>query len=296
MRKIKLIMTASLTIIMLNAQVLSAQTSKHENNKPKPTFVPQTEYEKKLVEFDKPKIGLFNNNTNNEYGENIAPKEFKVLNEMKMKESRRRMVENDGTKFDDEYDESLPVEDAGKEVSTFAQKRWTFYLPQQWKAYGDAFVTNKNEVGRKEKQFVGHAALGGYDRSMTLETWWGTVLHWRENSWVRPVKANVNRWTPGTHLYEGARTNGIWAQLRVNNATNAQYVGAEAYGDRNVGATYNWHFNAGYQGFYCSELVAFAWWYGANRDIIPQKKTWNAILPMDLYNSPETYVHRGGIV
>jgi len=296
MKKFKAIIMVFLTIIVFNGQVLSAQTTKHEHNKPKPTFVPQTEYEQKLAEFDKPKIGLFNNNTNNEYGENITHEEFQILNEMKMAESKRIMLENDGTKFDDEYEDSLPVQETGTGLSTFAQKRWTFYLPQQWKAYGDAFVTNKNDVNGKDKQIVGHAALGGHNRSTTLETWWGTTLHWRANSWVRPVNENITPYTPGTYLYQGVRQNGTWAQLRVNNATNAQYTGAHDYGNRNVGATYNWHFNASYQGFYCSELVAFAWWYGANRDIIPQKKTWNAILPMDLYHSPETYVHRGGIV
>jgi len=35
---------------------------------------------------------------------------------------------------------------------------------------------------------------------------------------------------------------------------------------------------------------------GRDLDIIPQKGDWNFIMPMDLYDSPVTYPHRGVIL
>jgi len=153
-----------------------------------------------------------------------------------------------------------------------------------------------NNIFGRQKNFVGHAALGGKNRSTTLETSYGNKLHWEANAWFRAAKPGVGYKTPGTHLYYAKPDNGTWAQMRVENASVKQYKAAHDYGNRNVGAPYNWQFRAGAEGFYCSELVAFAWRRAANLDIIPQKKTWHAILPMDLYESPVTYPHRGVIL
>jgi len=265
----------------------------------KEPFVPQTEYEKKLAEFSKPKVELFSNDDTAK-GYHITDREHKILNELKMKESRRIMLENDGGKFKDEYKDSLPVQGRGtaSSIEKLAKKQenWSYYLPQQWKAYGDAFVTNKNNIAGKQMNLVGHAALGGKHRSTTLETSFGSTLQWASNKWFRPAKKGVGSRTPGNHLYYAKADNGTWAQLRIKHASVAQYEKAHNYGATRVGATYNWHLQEKYDGFYCSELVAFAWRFGGNLDIIPQKGDWNFIMPMDLYDSPVTYAHRGVIL
>jgi len=303
MKPIKCVVTIFLAVVtcVMSTEVLWASTAydKGGDDRYKAPFVPQTEYEKKLAEFSKPKPGVLNT-TESEYGENITAEEHRILNEMKVKESKRIMLENDGSKFKDEYKDSIPVQERGTSISienlAKKQKKWSYYFPQQWKAYGDAFVTNMNNIFGRQKNFVGHAALGGKNRSTTLETSYGSKLHWEANAWFRAAKPGVGYKTPGTHLYYAKPDNGTWAQMRVENASVKQYKAAHDYGNRNVGAPYNWQFRAGAEGFYCSELVAFAWRRAANLDIIPQKKTWHAILPMDLYESPVTYPHRGVIL
>jgi len=59
-----------------------------------------------------------------------------MKNEMKIAESKRIMLENDGSKFKDEYKDSIPVEEreTGASIENLAkkQKNWTFYFNQQW--------------------------------------------------------------------------------------------------------------------------------------------------------------------
>jgi len=303
MRLMKCIVITFLAFVtcVINPKVVWAQRTQNKggDDSYKAPFVPQTEYEKKLAEFSKPKPGVLNT-TESEYGENITKEEHQILNEMKIKESKRIMLENDGSKFKDEYKDSLPVQGRGaaSSIENLAKKQenWSYYLPQHWKAYGDAFVTNKNNIAGKQMNLVGHAALGGKHRSTTLETSFGSTLQWARNKWFRPAKKGVGSRTPGNHLYYAKADNGTWAQLRIKHASVAQYEKAHNYGATRVGATYNWHLQEKYDGFYCSELVAFAWRFGGNLDIIPQKGDWNFIMPMDLYDSPVTYAHRGVIL
>jgi cell wall-associated NlpC family hydrolase len=209
------------------------------------------------------------------------------------------MLENDGSKFKDEYKDSIPVQErwTGASIENLAkkQKNWTFYFNQQWGAYGDAFVVKNNNKFTKQKDFTGHAALGGQNRSTTLEAALGRKLGWEENRWFTPVYPGVDMRTPGKQLYRAVADNGTWAQLGVRGATLAQYKKAHDYGQKKKGAPYNWLFQSWGPGFYCSELVAFAW-RAAGIDIIPQKKTWNEIWPMDLYDSARTYTQRGIIL
>jgi len=70
----------------------------------KEPFIPTTEYGKLLAEFSEPRPGKsFNNKT----GSYVTEEEYQILNEMKMAESERAMRENDGTKFDDAYEQWL---------------------------------------------------------------------------------------------------------------------------------------------------------------------------------------------
>lgn len=294
MKKIQAGLTLLLTVFIVQTNVFVMEANAADKNIDKQQFVSQTEYEKTLEAFSQPSIQVFNDAENGNDSV-ITDEEHKILNEMKMAESKRIMQENIETKEDDEYALSQPVEGSQSQISQFNKRNWSYYLPQKWKAYGDAFVTNKNIVFGKQKKYVGHAALGGENRSRTLETALGTTLQWKSNFWFRPNNPKVNSWTPGTHLYYAVPGNGTWAQLRVRNASIAQYQKAHDYGDAQVGAKYNATFRSSGKGFYCSEIVAFAWRIGANIDIIPQKKTWDYILPMDLYRSPITYVHRGVI-
>jgi len=297
MKKIKLGLMSCLVFGSLNGYALSAQPNKEVGQQTsKSKFIPQTKYEELLEQFSTPKTQLFNNNNDEGYGTNISADEYKILNELKMSDSKSIMLENQGTKEENEYEQSQPVEvDQGiPHISNF-NSNWLYYFPQQWAAYGDAFVTNKNNVFGKQVGLVGHAALGGENRSSTLETAFGTTLHWEFDRWFKPVYRGVQWWTPGEQLYRALPANGTWAQLRVFGASSTQYKSAHDYGASRVGATYNWWLNEGGKGYYCSELVAFAWRFGANRDIIPQKRNWDYIWPMDLHDSPATYVYRGGI-
>jgi len=260
-----------------------------EKDVPKGRYEAKTDYDKLLEEFDKPKPGLFHD-SNNEYGPNVTAEEFAILNEMKIKNSKRMMLENDGTKTPDQYEDSEPVPDM-----TNFNGNWSYYFPQRWGAYGDPFVVKNNKKFVKSKDFTGHAALGGENRSTTLETAPGRTLGWENNKWFTPANKSVTPWTPGTHLYYAVPENGTWAQLGVHNASLNQYKRAHDYGQANKGAPYNWTFQSWGPGFYCSELVVFAWRRGAGIDIIPQYSSWNMIWPIDIYKSPKTYIQRGVI-
>jgi len=151
---------------------------------------------------------------------------------MKIAESKRIMLENDGSKFKDEYKDSIPVEERGiganiENLAKTQKKNWSYYFPQQWMAYGDAFVTNKNDIGEKQVDLVGHAGLGGKNRSTTLETSFGSKLKWDENRWFTPNNPRVNSRTKGTHLYYAVAVNGTWAQMRVKNASVPRYYPAK---------------------------------------------------------------------
>jgi len=291
MKKTSLNFTIFLLIVLVQGQVLHAQTTTvmKERGLPKEEFVPTTEYGRLLVEADQPKVGLFHNSTN-EYGPNTTKEEFRVLSEMKMVESKRIMQENDGAKTPNQYEESQPVTGVTNFNGTFM-----YYFPQQWGAYGDAFVTKDNDKFSKPKDYTGHAALGGENRSTTLEAGLGRNLGWEENKWFSPVNWHINMSTPGIHLYRALYKNGTWAQVGVKGASVTQYKRAHDYGQSKVGSPYNWTFQEWGDGFYCSELVAFAW-RSVGIDIIPQYRTWNMIWPVDIYKSERTFTVRGYIL
>jgi hypothetical protein len=212
-----------------------------------------------------------------------------------MAESKRIMLENDGTKFDDEYETSQPVENVSPGISTFFNNgHWSFYFDQQWGAYGDPFIRKDEDKKQKAKDFTGHAALGDYNRSMTLEAMPGMTLGWRENIWFRPSNNKVNSRTPGKHLYYALPNNGGWAQLRVYGANDKAYKKAHDYGDSRVGAPYNGSFMKNDISLYCSEVVVFSW-DAAGINIIPGHWGRNFIWPMNIYDSPKTYTYRGVI-
>jgi len=295
MKKSKLLLTLLLSISVLSPQSASAEErflSKEEIARmPKERVVPETEYQKKLMEFSKPKPGLFNSG-DSEYGPNITKNEFQILSELKKEESNRISRESGDEKFGGEYEYIEPE----IEISNFGPYNATlsYYFDQQWDAWGDPFVTKDNNIFRKGPNFWGHAALGGENRSTTLEAGPFRNLGWEENAWFRPAHSWVNAWTPGRHKYIAKPYDGTWAELRINGAKDWQYKVAHDFGQLNVGMPYNWKFHAKAGGFYCSEIVAFAWKH-AGIDIIPQKDSWDRIWPIDLYNSWRTKEIRGYI-
>jgi len=285
----------------------------------KAPFVPQTEYEKKLAEFSKPKGELFTIG-DSARGYHITNEEHKILNGLKMKESRRIMLENDGTKFDDEWETSQPLDNTSLGISNFFNNgHWSFYFDQQWGAYGDPFIRKDEDKKQKTKDFTGHAAIGDYKRIVTLEAMPGQTLSWRRDVWFRPANNKVRPETSGKHLYYALPNNGGWAQLRIKGAEDKQYKKARAYGNSRVGAPYNNSFMKNDNSLYCSEVVVFSWdglrtnclmqssrhshrWLGAalgnhlfghGINIIPGHWGRNFIWPMNIYDSPKTYVYRG---
>jgi len=299
MKNIKLgfIVLITSATIMSNSDILRGQEKTLDKSVgiSKETYVPQTEYEKKLEEFSKPKMQLFNNG-NEKQEQELTTEQLRILSEMKLRESQRILAEDSEAKQVDAANlaDIVGILDEAGTVSQFNNRNWSFYFPQKWGAYGDAFVTNKNQVFKKQKGLVGHAALGGYDRSATLEAAFGRTLGWESDRWFTPDDRNVDSWTPGTHLYYAIPANGTWAELGVRNASLAQYRRAHDYGDARTGWPYNISFREDGNGLYCSELVALAW-RSAGVDIIPQKKDWNYIWPMDIYESSKTFRIRGVI-
>jgi hypothetical protein len=292
MKTIKVFMSVVLSVATLQGYVLLAQGRSRTGTEVRYNF--QRDYEKKLAEFSKPKKQLFTSG-DPARGYHITDEEHKILNEMKMAESKRIMLENDGTKFDDEYETSQPVENVSPGISTFFNNRhWSFYFDQQWGAYGDPFIRKDEDKKQKAKDFTGHAALGDYNRSMTLEAMPGTNLEWKRDVWFGPANDEVTPWTRGKHLYYAKPNNGGWAQLRIYGAKDAQYRKAHAYGNSRVGAPYNASFMKNDTSLYCSEVVVFAW-DAAGINIIPGHWGRNFIWPMNIYDSPKTYAFRGVI-
>jgi len=295
MGKCKLMSTLFLMTIMFNVQMTPTYASTFAEYNDESAYVASTEYEKKLVAFSRPKPQLFSTDDPVK-GYHITDEEHRILNEMKMTESKKIMLENDGTKFDNEYEASIPVEGVSVGISNFFNNgHWSYYFTQQWGAYGDPFIRKDEDKKQKAKDYTGHAAIGDYNRSITLEAMPKTNLSWRENIWFMPANKNVRARTPGVHLYYALPNNGGWAQLRVKGATDDEYRRAHAYGNSRLGAPYNSSFMKNKNSLYCSEVVVFAW-DAAGMNIIPGH--WggrNFIWPMNIYDSPKTYVVRGGI-
>jgi len=289
----KLLLITSLAAVTLQGGKLSANAQVGGGIVVPTTF--QSEYQKKLHEFSKPKRQLFTSG-DPARGYHITEDEHQILNEMKMAESKRIMLENDGTKSNNEYAMSQPVQSSKPSLSPFFDNRhWSFYFDQQWSAYGDPFIRKDEDKKQKAKDFTGHAALGDYNRSVTLDAMPGKTLAWYVNAWFRPGDRNVTPWTKGKYLYYALPNNGGWAQLRIHGASDAQYRKAHAYGNSRVGAPYNGSFMKNNISLYCSEVVVFAW-DAAGVNIIPDH--WggrNFIWPMNIYDSNKTYVVRGVI-
>lgn len=162
--------------------------------------------------------------------------------------------------------EGYIISDEEKREGLNIQNSNTRELPK-WDNYGDIFVRKTSSY---TWSLTGHAGIGDYDRYYTIEAYpdTGVTFHYDYDKWKNEPTAGI---------------------YRPYNVTTANYRSATDYSIRQLGSPYNKSFKADGEGYYCSELVFFAWKYATGLRLRTTSYADDYILPSELANSPQTY-------
>lgn len=154
-----------------------------------------------------------------------------------LKEELYDLVKNNPETFpgtiisDEEKDQELSrlrAESKTDEPSTFLES---------WVNYGDIFVSRTSKI---TPSLTGHAGIGDFDKGWTIESYPddGVRFRSRYSSWKSDATAGM---------------------YRPSNVSGLDYTQATNYAINQIGSSYNGTFTTAGSGFYCSELVYFAW-------------------------------------
>lgn len=149
-----------------------------------------------------------------------------------------------------------------------------------WTRLGDILVTT---TGKTSDEYIGHAGICDVDEGYTIESW-GLKLS--------PDKINGVAYRNFYDSYWKKQTK--WGRFMVSGADGNAYVYANEYAQNQIGSPYNYTFTTIGNGYYCSELVAYAW-KSAGFNVIGGSSNYNAILPSKLATSSNTYSVEGNL-
>ncbi|MGL4953119.1 MAG: hypothetical protein ACRC5Q_04880 [Culicoidibacterales bacterium] len=153
-----------------------------------------------------------------------------------------------------------------------------------WSLFGDILVTNAKDS--TSSLYVGHAAIADIDTNWYVESCPKTKCNGAPREGVQYRQDYNQVWK--------SKPNSSWGRFLVRNASTQNYMNALGYAQSMVGMPYNWKFSSLGGGFYCSELVAFAWATGGGVKVI-SGLDYEAILPIELVWSANTYRVDGGL-
>lgn len=194
-----------------------------------------------------------------------------------LKEELENLIKDNPEQFenmittDEEKMKELPV------VEENSKTRMAYASANPWNNYGDIFVSRASVL---TASLTGHAGLGEYNRGWTIESYPYSKTEEGVN-----VSSGVQR----HNRYYDWKRDGSAGIYRPYNTSSGAFGRVLDYCRARIGEPYNFSFTSGGSGYYCSELVYFAWKNSEGINLRTNTSLGdNFIVPAELANSPRT--------